>query len=260
MTWASSPTTTWISGAPNRPRASTSQPARSSTACRAAARQVKLAIWQPVTKPDAGVARQVEQLQEPAARPPPRRPSWPARARRSRCSGPRRWSASRRATATGSEPPTTKPKKRGPADATRPGSAARARSSSTASGACPRSGSGPPNAARSSPRLPRAPTGRRSPRLSTYSMPSSAARRSRSGVVMTGQDTSVPDKKKRPRVVRPRGRELKCREDESEIVADLVRPGAAAERAGYQQLLLGVVVAGRGWAPSAAPCRAAPRW
>ena len=38
-------------GAPCRPSASTSQPTRRSTPWRAAARQVKCAIWQPVTKP-----------------------------------------------------------------------------------------------------------------------------------------------------------------------------------------------------------------
>ena len=38
-------------GAPARPSASTSQPARRSNPCRAAARQVKLAAWHPVTKP-----------------------------------------------------------------------------------------------------------------------------------------------------------------------------------------------------------------
>ena len=46
----SSPTITVIGGAPNRPSASTSQPARASTAWRAAASAVKLAIVAPVTK------------------------------------------------------------------------------------------------------------------------------------------------------------------------------------------------------------------
>ena len=48
---ASDPTTTVISGAPKRPRSSTSQPARSRTRWRAAARHVKCAIWQPVVRP-----------------------------------------------------------------------------------------------------------------------------------------------------------------------------------------------------------------
>ena len=48
---ASDPMTTAISGAPNSPRSSTSQPARSRTRCRAAARHVTCAIWQPVVRP-----------------------------------------------------------------------------------------------------------------------------------------------------------------------------------------------------------------
>ncbi len=48
--WASSPATTVTAGAPCRPSASTSQPARSSTAWRAAARPGKLAMVAPVTK------------------------------------------------------------------------------------------------------------------------------------------------------------------------------------------------------------------
>lgn len=45
------PTTTLISGAPNSPCSSTFQPARFSRACRAAAKQLKLAVVAPVTKP-----------------------------------------------------------------------------------------------------------------------------------------------------------------------------------------------------------------
>ena len=51
VAWASSPATTVTGGAPKSPRASTSHPACRSTSWRAAARQVKFAIWQPVTKP-----------------------------------------------------------------------------------------------------------------------------------------------------------------------------------------------------------------
>ena len=47
---ASSPITTVIGGAPKRPSASTSQPWPASTACRAAASALKLAIVAPVTK------------------------------------------------------------------------------------------------------------------------------------------------------------------------------------------------------------------
>ena len=51
VVWASSPISTVIGGAPNRPCASTSQPAWRSTSPRAAARQTKLATVAPVTKP-----------------------------------------------------------------------------------------------------------------------------------------------------------------------------------------------------------------
>ena len=50
-TCTSSPTTTRRRGAPCRPSASTSQPARRSSSWRAAASAVKFAMWQPVTKP-----------------------------------------------------------------------------------------------------------------------------------------------------------------------------------------------------------------
>ena len=59
---------TVIGGAPNRPSASTSQPARRSTSLRAAARQVKLATVAPVTKPTEDFARQVEQVEQASGR------------------------------------------------------------------------------------------------------------------------------------------------------------------------------------------------
>jgi hypothetical protein len=52
VTCLSPPTSTLTRGAPRRPSASTSQPARSSTWCLAAASAVKLAIWPPVTSPN----------------------------------------------------------------------------------------------------------------------------------------------------------------------------------------------------------------
>jgi len=51
LVWTSSPTTTVSAGAPKSPSASTSQPCRASSACRAAARPVKFAIVAPVTNP-----------------------------------------------------------------------------------------------------------------------------------------------------------------------------------------------------------------
>ena len=54
----SSPTTTWTGGAPTSPRAAASQPFLASTASRAAARQVALAIDAPETKlPEVSAGR-----------------------------------------------------------------------------------------------------------------------------------------------------------------------------------------------------------
>ena len=64
---ASAPISTCTGGAPNRPSASGSQPARlSSVPVRAAARQMPLATVAPVRKADGAFARQVEQLEQPA--------------------------------------------------------------------------------------------------------------------------------------------------------------------------------------------------
>ena len=51
--WASAPAMTRIGGAPVKPCSSTSQSTRASTACRAAASALKLAIVAPVTKAPA---------------------------------------------------------------------------------------------------------------------------------------------------------------------------------------------------------------
>ena len=65
---ACSPQTTCTRGAPIRPSRSTSQPARASTAWRAAARQVVLAPWAPVTKPTLALAgRPSRSSAQPAA-------------------------------------------------------------------------------------------------------------------------------------------------------------------------------------------------
>ena len=66
VSWRSSPTSTFTRGAPWSPSRSTSQPWAASTWLRAAARQVVLAIWPPVTKPTDASARQVEQVEDPA--------------------------------------------------------------------------------------------------------------------------------------------------------------------------------------------------
>ena len=90
----SSPTTTWTGGAPTSPRAAASQPVLASTASRAAARQVALAIDAPETKlPEVSAGRPSSWLTQ---RWPPRqggsRPgTWPT----GRCSGPTRRGATR---------------------------------------------------------------------------------------------------------------------------------------------------------------------
>ena len=100
---------TCSAGAPARPRSSTSQPARASTALRAAASAVTFAICAPLTKPDAGAGRQAEQLLHPAATVC----SAAAAAGDITCR-PTFWShadvSQSAATATGSAPPVTKPK------------------------------------------------------------------------------------------------------------------------------------------------------
>ena len=68
VTWRSSPTRTRIRGAPWRPSRARSQPAASSTWCRAAASAVTCAIWQPVTNPAGHAVGQAEQLAQPGER------------------------------------------------------------------------------------------------------------------------------------------------------------------------------------------------
>ena len=62
----SSPAITRTRGARCRPCVSTFQPARRRTSCRAAARHVKFAMWQPVTKPTPALRGRSEQLENPA--------------------------------------------------------------------------------------------------------------------------------------------------------------------------------------------------
>ncbi len=139
--WASPPTTTVIGGAPNRPSASTFQPVRASTAWRAAARAVKLATVAPVTKaPPVPAGRPVMSTSQRSAT-------------CSRCAVPgvtayraQFWShapASQfAASVTGSEPPMTKPKKRGPAIAMVAGATTRSSKSSVAAASPGPSGRG----------------------------------------------------------------------------------------------------------------------
>ena len=136
-----------MGGAPPRPRASTSHPAPASTWWRAAARPVAWAIWQPVVMRERRARRQPEQLGQPAAddllghgggrRGDVQAAFW-SHAEASQSA----------ASAAGSEPPNTKPKKRGDWLAMRPGPAASTSASSTARGSDGPSGNGPPSAAR----------------------------------------------------------------------------------------------------------------
>ena len=103
------PATTVIGGEPASPSASRSQPARSSTACRAAARAVTCAIWQPVVKPNEASAgspnSSLSQLPATCSATSADGPSTPM---------PAHWSqvevSQSAASAAGTEPPITKPK------------------------------------------------------------------------------------------------------------------------------------------------------
>ena len=141
----SSPTITVTGGAPLRPRSSTSHPTRASTACRAAASAVRLATVAPVTKPATVVGG---------------RPKSSTSQRCVTCSSlaatgeavkaPPFWShaaaSQSAATATGCDPPMTKPKNLGPADAIVAGEPA------SSSRAITRSGSSGPSGSASSKR------------------------------------------------------------------------------------------------------------
>ncbi len=141
----SAPTSTCTCGAPCRPWASTSQPWAARTWLRAAARHAVLAIWPPVTNPtDAARGRSSSSSIQPAAT----------------CSIivvagngsdiAQFWSqaltSQSAATATGSAPPITHPRKRPEPLAMRPGSARATRSRTTSAGSAPASGSGAANA------------------------------------------------------------------------------------------------------------------
>jgi hypothetical protein len=141
------------------PAVSTSWPARPSTSCLAAARAVKLAICPPVTKPtdtwagspsSSASQRPATSSTTPAAGPATCSPAFWSQAAVSQSA----------ASAAGSAPPITKPKKRPLGDATSPGSAALASALTTSRASTGCSGSGPPRAVRSSSRPARLPTAR----------------------------------------------------------------------------------------------------
>ena len=147
VAWRSSPATTRILGAPCRPRRSTSQPARSSTRWRAAASPTVLPACVPVTIPnDASAGRPsdsfshapaISSTNAAAGDDAPLNAIWSQPLVRT--SAP---------SAASSDPPTTKPKKREPAEDISAGSTATASSSSTDPAWAPLAGSGPPSSAR----------------------------------------------------------------------------------------------------------------
>ena len=144
---ASSPTTTVIGGAPNSPCASTSHPARASSAWRAAASAVKLATVAPVTNPPphSGGSPSTSSSQRRLMR------SSSAVAGVTACS-PVFWSQAPArqfaATVTGSAAPITNPKKRGPAIAMVAGEPISSSRRRTTAGSVGPSGSGASHSAR----------------------------------------------------------------------------------------------------------------
>ena len=131
---ASSPTTTVIGGAPNSPSASTSQPARASTAWRAAASAVKLAIVAPVTKAPAAARRAARRVEQPAQRDLLEHARRPGVGESKAAFWSQAVASQFAASAAGSEPPITKPKKRGPAMAMVAGEPISSSSASTSAG------------------------------------------------------------------------------------------------------------------------------
>ncbi len=122
VAWRSAPTTMRTGGAPIRPSRSTSHPTSASTWWRAAARPTVLAPWAPVTNPTVTPAGRPSNSASP--RPATSLAAVPEGAVTALNTVWSQPTASRSATSEASvEPPTTKPKYRGPSLATRPGPA-----------------------------------------------------------------------------------------------------------------------------------------
>ena len=130
----SSPTITVTGGAPTSPCSSTSQPARASTACRAAASAVRLAIGRAGHEARDRRRRQAEELEQPALRHLLERRGHRRGREGAGVLVPRRGQPVRPPRPTGSEPPMTKPKNRGPAEAIVAGEPASSSSAITRSG------------------------------------------------------------------------------------------------------------------------------
>ena len=173
---ASSPTTTVTAGAPCSPRASTSQPTRSSTAWRATVRQRGVRHLAAGHEADARARRAAPAGRAASRRRPPRPPSPRARARTARRSGPTRSSASRRRS-----PRAARRRRRSRSSAARPwrrcpGSAACASRSMTSPGSSPSLGKRAAERSRgAASRSTGTPTGR-SPRLRGTTCARAAAR------------------------------------------------------------------------------------
>ena len=159
VSWRCAPTSTRTRGDPDRPLPATSQPTRRSTASRAAARQVKIDIVAPVTKPTPLVSGR------------PRRSSSQALATSSTaaCAGLTArstafWSqaltSQSAARAAGCVPPITIPKNRPDGIAVRPGSQALASRSITSLAGVGPAGSSVPSALTTSAAEARGGTGR----------------------------------------------------------------------------------------------------
>ena len=144
---ASSPISTGIGGAPNSPLASTSQPARRSTAPRAAARHTKFATVAPVTKPtDASRGRSSRSSSQFAAAVSAAAAAGEASWLPAFC--PQAEVSQSAATPAGWEAPITQPKKRDPVMARSPGVLNATSSSMTSDTALPCSGVGASNVSR----------------------------------------------------------------------------------------------------------------
>ena len=142
------------------------------------------AIWQPVVMANEAVARQAEQLGQPAADDLLGHRGGRRGDVEDRRSGPRPRPPSRRPGRRAASPPKTKPKKRGDWLAIRPASAPATRASRTARGSSGPSGSGPPSAARSAAGSVCAGPTRRSgsPSRKSAACPAAALSRSRENI------------------------------------------------------------------------------
>ncbi len=142
----SAPSTTVTSGAPNSPRASTSQPTRASTALRAAASPMAFAIVAPVVTPKpASRGRSSRSSSQRPAASSAAAAAGVASARQAFC--PQAAASQSAATPTGCDAPQTQPKNRGAGNPISPGLAAATSSATIASGSPGPAGVGPPKAA-----------------------------------------------------------------------------------------------------------------